>query len=107
MKYQVCTCIAGTYQWPFLCCIPHVITGCGPDVTPLSEDNYIQWPPTLKGDSVDVPCPISSVNNVTVTRLCGENGEWSDPERLEDCYAADVNENFDEIVMLLNQVSLL
>ena len=41
-----------------------------------------------------------------VTRVCSEDGQWLEPIGLQDCYDDNVNERFDEISELLNQVSL-
>ena len=85
---------------------PHA--GCSSDTTysrPLDYNFY--WPPTLKGDTAHLPCPIPSGDSrINVTRTCGEDGQWSEPDGLQECYNANINEGFDEILKLLNQVSL-
>ena len=83
--------------------------GCGSDAThfpPLDLNFY--WPPTLKGHRVQLPCRTSSSDGhmINVTRVCSEDGQWLEPIGLLDCYEDNVNERFDEISQLLNQVSL-
>ena len=37
--------------------------------------------------------------------MCGKDGRWFEPDGLQECYDANVNERFGEIMILLNQVS--
>ena len=94
-------------MFPYGHSVSHV--GCGSDtmyLLPLDSNFY--WPPTLKGDTAHLPCPTSlDDSNVNVTRMCDENGQWSEPDGLQECYSTNVNEHFGEILTQLNQVSLL
>ena len=96
--------ISGAF--PYGHSVSHV--GCGSDtmyILPLDSNFY--WPPTLKGDTAHLLCSTSlDDSNVNVTRTCDEDGQWSEPDGLQGCYSANVNERFGEITTLLNQVSL-
>ena len=86
--------------------LKHTHPGCGSDSTILPLNKTLSWLPTLRGDSLDVRCPVSSPD-VAVTRTCSsEDREWMDPLRIQDCYNATIDEAFTEISKMLNQVRL-
>ena len=77
------------------------IPGCQADYIYLPGIGRYFYPLTVLGLQQWFPCP--GVANIIVTRLCGLNGEWMEPD-YRNCSDAIVEQKFKNVQDLLNKV---